>query len=164
MMQHFHQAEQRGAQPVLLYCGDFDPAGLHISEHLRSNFEELADAVGWHPDNLVVTRFGLTREFIDAQNLTWIDGLKTGSGGDLADRQHSDHSKAYVQDYLRAHGARKVEANALVTRPEAGRQLLRDTIAEYLDLDAPAAYERSLESARDQLRLAIRQRLQDGAA
>lgn len=162
MMRLFRQAERRGAQPILLYCGDFDPAGLQISDALHANFTELAGAVGWDPQHLVVNRFGLTRAFIDAQGLTWIDGLETGKGGNLADPKHDHHGMPYVQTYLREHGARKVEANALVTRPEAGRQLLRETIAAYLDVEAPEQYERSLDGTRNELRLTIRRRLTEG--
>jgi hypothetical protein len=41
------------------------------------------------------------------------------------DPRHTDHGKAYVQDYFRRYGARKVEANALVVAPELGRDLCR---------------------------------------
>jgi hypothetical protein len=34
---------------ILLHCGDHDPGGLHISEFLHSNLEELAEAVDWDP-------------------------------------------------------------------------------------------------------------------
>ena len=47
----------------------------------------------------------------------------TSSGIDLADPHHRDHKKPYVQDWLRDIGPRKVEANALVTAPDAGREL-----------------------------------------
>lgn len=56
-----------------------------------------------------------------------------------------------VQDYLRQYGARKVEANALVTRPDAGRELCRQTILQYLDVGAPDQYERRLEPHRKDL-------------
>ena len=92
---------------MLLYCGDFDPAGLLISNVLRDNLRDLAVAVGWSPDedNLTIERFGLNHDFIVANNITWVDGLKTGGGLDLEDPNHSDHDKAYVQDYLRLYGA-----------------------------------------------------------
>src|SRR5262249_39451004 len=57
IMKRFAFWEKRGKQCVLLHCGDHDPGGLHISEFLRSNMEELADAVGWRPDNLIIERF-----------------------------------------------------------------------------------------------------------
>ena len=43
------EKESEGKRCVLLYCGDFDPGGLHISEFLRSNFEDMSRAVGWSP-------------------------------------------------------------------------------------------------------------------
>lgn len=161
MMRRFKAAEERGQIPVLLYCGDHDPAGLLISDALRSNMEDLAVVIGWRPDHLIIDRFGLNRDFIDRYQLTWIDRLVTGSNNDLADPHHRDHRKPYVQSYLAAHGPRKVEANALVVQAEAGRQLLRETIAKYLPPDAPEAYERSLEDAREELRLAVVKRLRE---
>jgi hypothetical protein len=113
---------------------------------------ELSAAVGWSPDELTIDRFGLNADFIKAQGLTWIDGLETGSGKDLADPRHPDHFKAYVQDYLRQFGARKVEANALVVRPEAGRELCRQAILRYLPEDAPERYGKALERPREAVR------------
>jgi len=155
MMRRFKAAEERGQIPVLLYCGDFDPAGLLISDTLRSNLEDLAEVVGWHPENLVIDRFGLNRDFIDRLGLTWIDGLKTGSGNDLANPAHKDHGKPYVQSYLAQHGARKVEANALVANPDAGRTLMAETILKYLPADAPQTYERGLAAAREAFRVEL---------
>jgi hypothetical protein len=51
LMKRFVHWEAKGKECVLLYCGDHDPGGLHISEFLRSNFEDLADAVGWSPEH-----------------------------------------------------------------------------------------------------------------
>src|SRR5262249_47821811 len=132
IMKRFAFWEKRGKKCVLLHCGDHDPGGLHISEFLRSNMEELADAVGWRPDNLIIERFGLNADFIEEQGLTWIDNLETGSGGRLDDPRHPDHGKSYVQSYLARFGARKVEANALVVRPEAGRELCRQAILRHV--------------------------------
>lgn len=161
MMRRFKAADERGQIPVLLTGGDFDPAGFRITDFLRSNMEDLADVVGWHPRHLVIDRFGLNADFIARHGLTWIDGLKTGSGNDLADPRHSDHSKAYVQAYLAQYGARKCEANALVANPQAGRQLMLDTILKYLPADAPERYQQSLASHREALRLEILRRLGD---
>lgn len=165
MMLRFKEMEAKGKACVLLYCGDFDPGGLQISDFIRKNFVDLEEAVGWSPDNLVIERFGLNHDFIEAQRLTWIDNLKTGGKGyPLDDMRHSDHHKAYVQDYLKQycgkdadgkwHG-RKVEANALVVRPEAGRQLCREALARYIDLDVLAAYEAEIAEQREELRLKI---------
>jgi hypothetical protein len=148
-MRRFAHWETRGKQCILLHCGDHDPGGLHISDFLRANFEELAEAVGWHPRNLIIDRFGLNADFIQAQGLTWIDNLETSSGGRLDDQRHPDHQKPYVQSYLRRFGARKVEANALVIRPQAGRDLCRRAILRYVSQSAVTRYERDLVSLRD---------------
>ena len=163
MMLRFKEMEAKGKACALLYCGDFDPGGLNISDFLHKNFADLAGAVGWSPRNLVIERFGLNEDFIKKHGLTWIDNLKTGGGKlPLDDPRHPDHNKAYVQEYLRKYGARKVEANALVVRPEAGRQLCRDTLARFIDLDALAAYEAEIAEQREQLRLKIEAVLKRG--
>jgi hypothetical protein len=106
---------------------------------------DLAKAVGWSPDKLIIDRFGLNNNFIQRHRLTWIDNLITGSGGDLSDPDHADYFKPYVQNYLHEFGARKVEANALVVRPEAGRKLCRDAILKYVPPTAVTKFERRLK-------------------
>ncbi len=133
MMRRFAGHEMEGRQCVLLYAGDFDPAGLRISDFLHKNLADLSQAVGWRPDSLIIDRFGLNADFIRDHGLTWINNLETGSGGRLDDPRHPDHGKAYVHDYLAEFGARKVEANALVTRATAGRELCRRAILKYID-------------------------------
>ena len=164
MMKRFAYWETRGKECVLLYCGDHDPGGLHISEFICSNFADLTGAVGWSPEHLIIERFGLDYDFIVAQGLTWIENLETGSGKyPLNDARHPDHFKPYVQSYLRQFGARKCEANALVTRPMAGRGLCRGAILRHIDSDAIREYERQLADAREELRLEIRRQLEEGA-
>ncbi len=80
MMRCFARWEAEGKQCVLLYCGDHDPAGLQISDTLRSNMEDMEGAIGWRPDNLIINRFGLNADFIEEHGLIWIDNLETGSG------------------------------------------------------------------------------------
>jgi hypothetical protein len=156
MMRRFKFWEARGKRCVLLVCGDHDPGGLHITETLRKNFEDLAKAVGWSPRNLVIIRFGLNAEFIDDHNLTWIDNLETSSGEQLDDPDHEDHEKAYVQDYIHEFGVRKCEANALVVEPDLGRQLCRDAILRFIPADAAARYSRRLKRARLRLHRELR--------
>ena len=155
IMRRFAHWERLGKRIVLLHCGDHDPGGLHISEFLRSNLEDLAKAAGWHPRNLKIERFGLNYDFIQRHRLTWINNLETGSGGRLDDPDHSDHCKSYVQSYLARFGARKVEANALVTRPAAGRALCRSAILKYVPADAPEKYEEQLRTEREAVRREI---------
>ena len=161
MMERFAHWEALGKQTVLLYCGDFDPVGLKISEVLRDNMAELSGAVGWSPDHVIIDCFGLNLDFINAQNLPWIDGLTTGSGQDLAKPSHKHHDHPFVQDYLRRYctrnpdgtwRGRKVEANAMVVRPDESRALLRDAIPRYLPDDAPARYEERLRPYRERMR------------
>lgn len=153
MMRRFKEHEAAGRQCVLLYCGDHDPAGLRIADSYRAMFADIS-AVGWTPENLIIDRFGINADFIEEHRLTWIDNLVTGSGKDLTDPRHPDHGKPYVQDYLRRFGARKVEANALVVAPQAGRRLFRKAIERYLgDIgQARREFELRLELPRRQLR------------
>jgi hypothetical protein len=159
MMRRFKEWEAKGKQCVLLYCGDHDPGGLHISDFLRANFEELEKAVSWSLRDLVIDRFGLDYGFIEANGLTWIDNLETSSGGSLADLKHPDHFKPYVRNYLKQYGARKVEANALVARPDEGRELCRQTILKYIPESAVRDYEVRLGEIREELRQAIAARI-----
>jgi hypothetical protein len=159
MMRRFAKHEAAGRRCILLLCGDHDPGGLHITDKMRKNLEDLSGAVGWTPENLVIIRFGLDADFIDANSLTWIDNLETSSGEQLDDPGHADHYKSYVQDYIRQFGVRKCEANALVVEPEIGRQLVRDAILEHVPADAVEQYERKLNRARKRLRLALRRRV-----
>jgi hypothetical protein len=160
-------AVERGKQPVLLYCGDHDPSGLAISDFLVLNCVALTHAVEqtygvkWDYKTLIIDRFGLNRDFIEANRLSWIDGLMTGSGKNLADPSHKDHDKPYVADYLREHGARKVEANALVVAPEAGRNLLLETIFKYIDRDALERYEDRLKAPREALRVEMLKQMRE---
>jgi hypothetical protein len=163
IMHRFARWERRGKQCVLLHCGDHDPGGLNISEFLCSNLADLTKAVGWSPDKLIIDRFGLNYDFIQRHRLTWIENLITGSKHDLADRYHPDHFKPYVQNYLREFGARKVEANALVVRPEAGRKLCRDAILKYVPADAVERYEHRLATEQRKAKRAIWRLLNGGA-
>jgi hypothetical protein len=96
-MQRFEEWEGRGNKCVLLHCGDHDPAGLQISDTIRSNMEDLSGAVGWAPDDLIIERFGLNYEFIQRHRLSWIENLETSSGKyPLDDERHEDHLKPYV--------------------------------------------------------------------
>jgi hypothetical protein len=164
IMRRFAYWERRGKRCVLLHCGDHDPGGLHISEFIRSNFEDLKDAkdVNWSPENLHIERFGLNADFIRRHRLTWIDNLITGSGGDLADEDHNDHEKLYVQNYLDEFGARKVEANALVVRPEAGRKLY-DAILRHVPAAAIKKYARRLNIRQAQAHREIVRLMAEGA-
>jgi hypothetical protein len=165
IMERFKSWEERGKKCVLLYCGDFDPGGFAISKTLRSNLKDLAQAVQWSPDDLTIDRFGLNLDFIEEQGLTWIENLATAAGKyPLDDPRHRDHSKPYVQDYLRRFGVRKVEANALVVRPEAGRNLCRQAILKYVSRPILRAYQRRLGVIQDEVRDHLVRLLSAGAS
>jgi hypothetical protein len=103
---------------------------------------------------LIIDRFGLNADFIDREiPQSWTNNLITSSG--VADPDHEDHDKPYVQNYLRQFGARKVEANALVVRPEAGRQLCLDAIRRYIPDDLLSDFEARREAARQDARSAV---------
>jgi hypothetical protein len=159
MMRRFRDHEDERRQPILLYCGDFDPAGIHISENLHKNLDDLSEAVDWDPDGLTIERFGLNEDFIAANGLTWIDNLITSSGECLSDPRHHDHRKPYVQDYISKYGIRKVEANALVVAPAAGRAPCREAILPHISLEGVAEHEARLQEERAKLAEEIRRLL-----
>jgi hypothetical protein len=166
MMRRFQYWERRGKRCILLPCGDLDPGGLRITDHLRSNLADLTRAVGWSPDDLIIDRFGIDIDFIRKHRVPWIDNLHTSTKGmpPLDDPRHPDHHKDYVQDYLKIYGARKVEATALVKPrlvPHA-RALCRKAILKYLPANAPDQYRSSLELPRRKLRTEIRRLLKIG--
>jgi len=138
MMWRFAKMERKGCTPVLLYCGDFDPDGLRISDFLKKNCMDIAEAVGWNPKNLIVERFGLNHDFIEKAGLTKIDNLMTGGKkgkNNLALPSHPNHFKPYVQEYLKKYGAWKVEANALIVVPDMAHELCENAIQKFLGKD-----------------------------
>ncbi|UVC13768.1 hypothetical protein [Mesorhizobium onobrychidis] len=140
---------------VLLYVGDHDPAGLLISDVIKSNLMDCANVKGvdFDPSPIRVERIGLTREQIDDLGLPWIENLETGSGKDLGDPGHPDHRKPYVQNYIASQGRRKVEANALVRDLRGSRALVEAAINRYIPASWPAEHEARLaphrQAARD---------------
>lgn len=135
----FKEAEDRGLECVLLYCGDHDPDGLRISDTMRKNLYDIQHInwndgeSGYDPTNLIIKRFGLNYDFIIKNKYTWIPNLITGSGMNLADASHKNNKLPYVRDYLKTIGERKCEANAIVTTPDKARQFVRDEIESWLD-------------------------------
>lgn len=138
----FKEAEDKGLQPVLLYCGDHDPDGLRISEFIKKNLVDLKDIEwedgeeGYDPDGLEIVRFGLEADFIEKHKLTWINNLITGSGRNLASPSHKNHKMPYVQEYIKTFGAKKCEANAIVPMPKIARELVEGSIIEFLGDEA----------------------------
>ncbi len=72
-------------------------------------------------------------------NLTWIDNLISGG------KKLPDHNKAYIREYIAEFGERKVEANALVVRPDVARELVESAINEYLPANASEKMDMALE-------------------
>ena len=126
MAKRFKEMEENGNIPVLLYAGDHDPFGLAISDYLLKNLWDVCRGTGWDPTNLIIDRFGINYEFIIENDLTWIDNLETGSG------KMPNIGNPIVSRYIESYGERKVEANAIVTNPKAGRDLCRNAIIKYL--------------------------------
>ena len=144
MLRRLARWRARGKRCILLYCGDHDVHGLRISTALRSNLEGVLLAFRraypeWEDfdlDAVRIERFGLNADFIKVNRLSWTNNLITGGGKDLADPEHTLHWNRDVQDYIKRFGERKVEGDALMTRPQAGRELCEAAILSYLDEDA----------------------------
>ena len=151
----FKEAEEKGLECILLYCGDHDPDGLRISDFLRKNLEDLArihwndGTKGYNPSKLTIDRFGLNYDFIEENGLTWIDNLITGSKKNLASPTHKNFYMPYVQNYLKEIGERKCEANALVIVPEKAHNLCRDIINSYLGNEVLLRFEKKRQDIVD---------------
>ena len=157
----FKEAEDMGLQCILLYCGDHDPDGLRISDTIRKNLEQIQDITwsdgkdGYNPRNLRIERFGLNYDFIIKHKLTWIDNLITGNQNklmDLSKPNHPNHKLPYVQQYLKKVGARKCEANAIVTIPDVARDLIDESITNILGNDAISRFAKKRQEAREEYR------------
>jgi hypothetical protein len=167
ILERFAARQAEGKYCTLLYCGDHDIHGIRISRTLRANLDDVLPAFkATYPeyddfdlDEVEIERFGLDANFIEANGLSWTQGLITGHLGDPSHRKHGDHD---VQSYLARFGERKVEADALVTRPEAGRALCEDAILKYIDLDGVEEFEEERRQKREEMRAALDQLLRAG--
>lgn len=155
--QRFKEAEEKGLQCVLLYCGDHDPDGLRISDFINSNLLDIQDIIwdngesGYDPSNLLIQRFGLDAEFIRKHKLTWIDNLITGSGKNLASPAHKNFKMPYVQSYLKKFGARKCEANAIVPLPKEARNLVESTIISLVGKDSQKRFDAKRLAVKEEM-------------
>lgn len=138
-----------------------DPDGLRISDTLRKNLEQIMNIKwedgtdGYDPIDLEITRFGLDYDFIKKNKLTWIDNLITGSGKNLADRNHPNYSLDYLVKYKKKVGVRKCEANAIVIVPDLGRKLFEKTILRYLGKDAKDRFQRKKDKVAEEIKSMI---------
>lgn len=143
----FKEAEEKGLKTVLLYCGDFDPVGLKISDILRKNLADVENCIwsdnqdGYDPQHLIIERFGLNYDFIIEHNLSWIENLITSGSKDLSDPEHRHYNREYVQKYIKQYGVRKCEANAIVIIPDKARELCENAIIRYFGPDALKRFE-----------------------
>src|SRR5262245_20813604 len=136
-----------GDLPLNICAEDEARAADHVEDVTDESPEEFVH--NW------IDRFGLNFDFIKRQRLSWTNNLITSSGEDLANPKHNDHHKPYVQDYIRKFDVRKVEANALVVRPEAGRRLCLNAIRRYIPDDLLSDFETRREVARQEARTAV---------
>ncbi|MBK9444584.1 MAG: hypothetical protein IPN53_26310 [Comamonadaceae bacterium] len=127
---------------VVLMFGDHDVGGLSITDSFKSNLNEvfLASRLARMP-NLHLVRVGLNAADIERLGLLWIDGLETSSGKDLGSPMHKNHFDCNVQAYIREHGKRKCEANALLRNPKAAEQILIESVRRYVSDQALADFE-----------------------
>jgi hypothetical protein len=108
-------------------------------ERVRKLLEPLARIEAF-PD-MTFHRVGLNFSDIERLNLTWIDGLETSSGRDLACPSHKKHKNRDVQEYLATFGARKVEANALLRAPKEALNILQSALDLFVSRDGLARYQ-----------------------
>ncbi len=153
----FKEAEEKGIQPVLLYCGDHDPDGLRISDFIKKNLLDLKDIEwedgldGYDPEGLEIVRFGLDYDFIEKHKLTWINNLITGSGRDLASPNHKNNKMPYVQGYIKKFGVRKCEANAIVPMPQLARDFVEGEITSFLGDNALTRFAKKRQKIKEEL-------------
>jgi len=149
------QRAARSSLPtVVLMFGDHDVGGLGITSAFRSNLQECLVSAGVSAsvlDEMQIVRAGLNEADIDRLGLTWIDGLETSAGDDLANPKHRQHFNSDVQSYLAGFGARKVEANALIARRHEAADLLRTALHEFISDDEVEEVNRINSEADDKL-------------
>ncbi len=150
-----NSAHRDGKEVYILYCGDFDPAGIMIADAFIRNLKQLEDATGIDTGFINFYSFGLSYDYIIKNGLVWTDNLKTGGKRSLDDPNHPDHNKPYVKDYIKKYGVRKVEANAMLNDIDTARQLLQDNINRFVSSQELNEYEDGLIESRVELKNAF---------
>jgi hypothetical protein len=152
LVQRFKKAEEIGLIPVLLYYGDFDPAGIKIAETLKKNIIDLKNATKWNPDNLIIDHFGLTIDFIEDNDILWIDNLITGGKRNLGKlynqyKEGKENIKLFDYEikYIEKYGVKKCEANAILPIKEIAIEDCEKTIQKYLGLNPFETYDKKLK-------------------
>ena len=142
------EAEEIGLKGVLLYFGDFDPVGNQIGGAYRKMLDDIKLGTHYDPKNLIINHFGLSYEFIQDNNLIWIDNLESGSG------KKPDKSKPMIRDYIAKYGERKVEANIIIVPGirEKIEVLLEETIQKYIGSDPFSTYDEKIKKEQNNVK------------
>lgn len=155
ILERCYDAHLADKEVILLYVGDFDPAGINIAKSLTKNFSDLEQGVGFKTSFIDIRHVGLTYDFIIDNDLIWVDNLFTSSSGKtgygLDDSRHADHNKSYVTDYIERYGVRKVEANAMMKNIDRSRAWLLNTITTIIKKDDLRKYKKEVEKSRGEL-------------
>lgn len=147
----FKEAHDLGKRCVLLYFGDFDPAGRYIAEKLNKNIDDIKLATGFDSSEIEIDHFGLNFDFIEQNNLLWIQGLETASG------KQANEKLEYVRDYVAKYGRRKCEANAILKIRSISEKFCEDAILKYLDKEGIEEYKKNLYAELE----SVKQLMQD---
>jgi len=154
----FKEAEKIGLVPVLLYYGDFDPAGIKIAETLRKNIKDLEKATKWDPKNLIIDHFGLTIDFINENDISWIENLITGGKRNLGilynqHKEGKENIKIYDYEikYIEKYGVRKCEANAILPVRDIAIKQCENVIVKYLGGNPFEVYDKEIKRVQKEI-------------
>ena len=152
-MQRFKEKEAEGKHACCSTVPTSIPAACTFRNSCARTSKPWRAPSAGRPTISASTASDLITTSSSGEGLTWIENLATAKGEyPLNDKRHPDHFKPYVQDYLREYGVRKVESDALLKRPEAGRELCRQAILRYVPANAPRNYRKKLKPVRADLR------------
>ena len=96
IMRRFKEAERRGQQPVLLYCGDHDPSGVLIPQTIERRLEEFCKSFRSAPP--IIERVALTKQQIEEYDLPTRPTKRNGNT-----HAHSFEGNSVELDALPAH-------------------------------------------------------------
>lgn len=144
MAERFKEAEELGKKTVLLYFGDHDPAGIDIADTMKKLLRDLELGTNYDPSNLIVNHFGLSYEFIEDNNIMWIDNLLSASG------KKPNYKNPKIIDYISKYGERKVEANVIILPEirEKVEELFEETILGYLGDNPLKDYDNQIDEEK----------------
>jgi hypothetical protein len=119
----------------------------------RIRWEDGVD--GYNPESLEIVRFGLERDFILKNKLTWIDNLITGSGKDLGSPLIPTTGCPISGLPAERSVAGSARPTASSSFPEMGRRLCEQAVLKYLGRDAEKRFDRKVELAAERIKAAI---------